>query len=101
MKSLRLRMNVIFLHADLLTRLQSGGQFEIGGDSNRWLNITRVNNAQGHDADHVNYTCQVCVNQGILPLEECHNATVTLYLPGASTISDDKQSSGTFICINN
>ena len=55
----------------------------MGGEFNRWLNITRTNIIQGaQDVNQGNYTCEVCIGRGVLPEPICHTAVSTLLIIG-------------------
>ena len=55
----------------------------VGGQFNRWLNITRTVIVQGaEDPDSKIFTCEVCIARGT-PFEQCHSANYTSRLIGA------------------
>ena len=54
----------------------------VGGDSNQWLNITRVIVIQGaEDPDSKIFMCQVCEDRDT-PSEVCHTSNFTLRVIG-------------------
>ena len=58
----------------------------VGGDSNRWLNITRVELIGGaEDPDSKIFMCEVCLNRDN-PNEECHTANYTSWIIGAPPV---------------
>ena len=62
---------------DPLPRIVVGGQF------NRWLNITRTVIIQGaEDPDRKIFMCEVCVARGT-PFEQCHTTNYTSRLIGS------------------
>ena len=55
----------------------------VGGELNRWYNITSALIAFGaEDTSFGDYICNVCFLRGT-PSEECHNATMQLHILGA------------------
>ena len=55
----------------------------MGGEFNRWLNITRVQVVGGaEDPDSKIFQCEVCIARGT-PSEECHTANYTNYITGS------------------
>ena len=71
--------------------VQNGASPIVGGEFNRWLNITRTNIIQGaQDINQGNYTCEVCIGTGFLPEPICHTAVSTLLLIGGPPIITQK-----------
>ena len=58
----------------------------VGGDFNRWLNISRTVIIQGaEDPDRKIFMCEVCIARGT-PFEECHVSNYTSRLIGSPPI---------------
>lgn len=71
------------------------GRFRIGGEFNRWFNITRtILIAGAGDPHYGNYTCEVCVARGT-PLEVCHRARNTLFIAGGPPDIMEGEENGT------
>ena len=66
----------------------------VGGEFNRFLNITRTLISQGaEDPDFGRYICSTCIAIGT-PQEQCHNATVVLFLVGSPPQLDTTPNTG-------
>ena len=66
----------------------------VGGPFNRWLNITGTLIVQGaEDPDFGRYICSTCIARDT-PEEQCHNATVTLFLVGGPPTLDEAINNG-------
>lgn len=60
----------------------------VGGEFNRWLNITRTVTIQGaEDPDSNIYMCQVC--QNVTTLEGCTAASYSQFTIGSPPVIDD------------
>lgn len=58
----------------------------VGGDSNRWLNITRIEVIGGaEDPDSKVFMCEVCLNRDAQD-EECHTANYTSWIVGTPPV---------------
>ena len=58
----------------------------VGGQFNRWLNITRTVNIQGaEDPDSKIFMCEVCIARGT-PFEECNTTNYTSRVIGAPPV---------------
>lgn len=65
---------------------QRGYTIRIGGEYNRWFNVTGTIIMVGaEDPSFGDYICSVCVDRGT-PSQECHNATTTLHILGAPPV---------------
>ena len=66
----------------------------IGGEFDRWLNITGVEIAQGaRDPDRAIFRCEVCIGRGT-PFESCYAANYTnLVIGSAPMITGDSSKS--------
>ena len=54
----------------------------VGGESNRWLNISFVGVTGVENPDSKIFMCEVCLNHNT-PAEECYTANYTSWLTGA------------------
>ena len=79
---------------ELVDESDSGGRFRIGGQFNRWLNITSTIISEGAGDPHYgNYTCEVCVSRGT-PQESCQESRTTLFIAGAPPDINEGEDNG-------
>ena len=58
----------------------------VGGEFNRWLNISRIEVVGGaEDPDSKIFQCQVCIARGT-PFEQCHTANYTNLVTGGNPV---------------
>lgn len=69
----------------------------VGGEFNRWYNITMASGVDGaEDSTFGDYICMVCIDRDT-PFEECHNATMQLYVLGDPPDLDNAVNDGEWV----
>ena len=70
----------------------------MGGEFNRWLNITRVQVVGGaENPDSKIFQCEVCIARGT-PSEECHTANYTNRVTGSPPMILETNSKNHITC---